>query len=222
MRGAARSPLATGRDTLLRVEHVRIGSLPPLSFAVADGECLAIEGPSGSGKTRILRAIGDLDPVDGQLFLDGTERREMAATAWRKAVRYAAAEPGWWADTPRETFPKSPAIAARAVRLLAAVGLGEHVLDRPVGLLSTGERQRIALVRALVDEPKLLLLDEPTGALDVASTALVEELLRFQLLAGRSILIASHDGALIKRLSHARLQLAPADRPPGPVRTPPR
>lgn len=206
---------------MLRVEHLRIGSLPPLSFSVADGECLAIEGPSGSGKTRILRAIADLDPVDAQLFVDGDERREMSATEWRKAVRYAAAEPGWWSDTPRDSFPNISLALARVVRLLAAVGLDEDVLDRDVTHLSTGERQRIALVRALADEPKVLLLDEPTGALDIGSTALVEELLRFQLLAGRSVLIASHDQALIGRLAHARLQLAPSERPSRPQRMPP-
>ncbi len=203
---------------MLRVEHLRIGSLPPLSFAVADGECLAIEGPSGSGKTRILRALADLDPADGQVFIDGIERREVTAPEWRRLARYAAAEPAWWTDTPRDTFSPQPAAQPRIVRLLAALGLEEELLDRPVSLLSTGERQRIALVRALVDEPKVLLLDEPTGALDVGSTALVEELIRFQLLAGRSVLLASHDGGLVERLSHARLQLAPSGRPP-PSRT---
>lgn len=205
---------------MLRVEHLRIGSLPPLSFAVADGECLAIEGPSGSGKTRILRAIADLDPAEGQVFLDGTERREMWATQWRKQIRYAAAEPGWWTDTPRGCLTSDPAVQPRIVRLLAALNLDEDVLDRPVSLLSTGERQRIALVRALVDEPKVLLLDEPTGALDVGSTALVEELIRFQLLAGRSVLLASHDGGLVGRLAHARLQLAPSVRSPNTFRVP--
>jgi UDP-glucose/iron transport system ATP-binding protein len=197
---------------VLRVEHLRIGSLPPLSFAVSSGECLAIEGPSGSGKTRILRAIADIDPVDGQIFLDGAEQRETAAQTWRRAVRYAAAEPGWWADTPRETLPASVASLPRIDRLLAALGLASEVLDQPVSLLSTGERLRIALVRALVDDPKVLLLDEPTGPLDKEATALVEELIRFQLLAGRSVLIASHDSGLIGRLAHARLQLAPSDR----------
>lgn len=206
---------------VLRVEHLKIGSLPPLSFAVAEGECLAIEGPSGSGKSRILRAIADLDPADGQLFLDGIERREMAPQAWRRAVRYAAAEPGWWTDTPRGTLPPAAAMQPRIARLVAAVGLDEGMLDRPVSLLSTGERQRIALVRALADEPRVLLLDEPTAALDKAATALVEELIRFQLLAGRSVLIASHDTGLIDRLAHARLQLAPTGRAPKPLRMPP-
>lgn len=205
---------------MLRVEHLKIGSLPPLSFAVAAGECLAIEGPSGSGKTRILRAIADLDPHEGQIFLDGDERREMSATEWRTAVRYAAAEPGWWTDTPRGTFPAAVP-DARITRLLAAVGLGGEALDRPVAQLSTGERQRIALVRALADEPRVLLLDEPTAALDVAAAALVEELIRFQLLAGRSVLIASHDGALVARLAHARLQLAPTAQPSRAQRTVP-
>lgn len=206
---------------MLRVEHLRIGSLPPLSFAVADGECLAIEGPSGSGKSRILRAVADLDPVEGQLFLDGAERREMAPQAWRRAVRYAAAEPGWWTDTPRGTLPTAAALQPRIARLLSAVGLDEDVLDRPVSQLSTGERQRIALVRALLDEPRVLLLDEPTAALDKAAAALVEELIRFQILAGRSVLIASHDAGLVDRLAHARLQLAPTDRAAKPLRMPP-
>lgn len=197
---------------MLRVEHLRIGQLPPLSFAVTGGECLAIEGPSGSGKTRILRAIADLDPNEGHLFIDGHERGEVPATDWRKLARYVAAEPGWWADTPRATLPTTTAAQARAARLISALGLDQEVLDRPVSLLSTGERQRIALVRALIDEPKVLLLDEPTGPLDVASSALVEELIRFQLLAGRCVLIASHDAALVGRLAHARLQLGPLKR----------
>lgn len=101
---------------------------------------------------------------------------------------------------------------SRAAHRAPALGRGAHegLLDRQISLLSTGERQRIALVRALLDEPKVLLLDEPTAALDKATTALVEELIRFQLLAGRSVLIASHDTALIERLAHARLQLAPS------------
>ncbi|MGE3230250.1 MAG: ATP-binding cassette domain-containing protein, partial [Hyphomicrobium sp.] len=99
-------------------------------------------------------------------------------------------------------------------RLVAAVGLGEEALDRPVSQLSTGERLRLALVRALADEPSVILLDEPTGALDVAATALVAELIRFQLLAGRSVLLASHDRGLVARLAHARLELGPPQAPP--------
>ena len=197
---------------MLRVEKLRIGSLPSLSFAVADGECLAVEGPSGSGKTRILRAIADLDPNEGQLFLDGIERREMPATDWRKHVRYAAAEPGWWGDTPRQTLPATEFADARTLRLLTALGLDETLIDRQISRLSTGERQRLALARALLDEPRVLLLDEPTAALDAGATEMVEEVIRFQLQARRSVLIASHDTELLDRLAHVRLQLAPTAR----------
>jgi ABC-type iron transport system FetAB ATPase subunit len=191
---------------LLRVEHLRIAELPPLSFEVAEGECLAIEGPSGVGKTRLLRAIADLDPVSGQVFLDGAERDEMTAPEWRALVRFCAAEPAWWTETARSAFPAEPA-AGRLERLLHCLGLDMAVLDRPVAVLSTGERQRLALARALIDEPRVLLLDEPSAALDQQTAALVEELIKYQLLAGRIALLVSHDDDQIERLAHARLVL---------------
>ncbi|MCB1520560.1 MAG: ATP-binding cassette domain-containing protein [Hyphomicrobiaceae bacterium] len=194
---------------MLRVEKLSIPGLPKLTFEVADGECLAVEGPSGTGKTRLLRAIADLDDVAGHVFLDGAERREMPAWQWRGLVRYAAAEPAWWTDRPREAFASDPQSMTRLVKHIADLGLPAAILDRPVAELSTGERQRLALVRALAGGPKVLLLDEPTGALDTQSAALAEELIRFQTLAGRIVLIVSHDPAQIARLADARLQLAP-------------
>lgn len=197
---------------MLKVEKLQVGTLPPLSFAVAASECLSVEGPSGSGKTRLLRAIADLDEAEGYVYLEGVERREMSAPEWRRLVRYFAAEPGWWAATGREHF--APGIdSARLERLMDAVGLDPLLLDQPIGQLSTGERLRLALVRGLIDEPRVLLLDEPAAALDPQSTALVDELIRFQLLAGRTVLLVSHDPAEIARLAHQRLQLRAADRP---------
>ncbi len=201
---------------MLRIEHLKVGTLPPLSFAVADGECIAVEGPSGSGKTRFLRAVADLDPAHGLVFVDGTERSELSAPSWRRLVRYAAAEPAWWTDTPRGSFPREATSSPRVGRLLASVGLEGGALDRPVAELSTGERQRLALVRAVLDEPRVLLLDEPTASLDPAAGGLVEELIRFQLLAGRSVLLASHDAGAVARLAHARLELAPPGQAPLP------
>ena len=191
---------------MLRVEHLQVGDLPPLTFEVADGECLAVEGPSGAGKSRLLRAIADLEPAHGQVFLDGAERNEMPAPQWRTHVRYCGAEPAWWTDTARPLFPT----AARVDRLLGSVALDATVLDRPIAVLSTGERQRLALVRALIDEPKVLLLDEPTTALDPQAAALVEELIRFHVLSGRSAVLVSHDRGQIERVSHARLLLPKA------------
>ena len=192
---------------MLRAESLRLAPLPPLTFEVADGECLSVEGASGSGKTRLLRAIADLDPIEGLVFLDGAERSEIPAPQWRRSVRYVAAEPGWWGATPRETFPPEALGTERLERQLANVGLSGEFLDRDLTLLSTGERTRLAFVRALQGEPKVLLLDEPTAALDAASAALVEEQLRFQLHSRRIVILATHDAGLSKRLSHMRLML---------------
>lgn len=202
---------------MLRVEHLKIGALPPMSFQVADGECFSVEGPSGAGKTRLMRALADLDPAPGQIFLDGAERNEMPPERWRKLVRYAAAEPAWWTDTPRQSFPVSfasgPTLDERLKRLMSALDLEQSRLDRPIATLSTGERQRLAFVRAIIDEPRVLLLDEPTAALDAASAALVEELIKFQLLSGRSVVLSTHDRSMAGRLAHARLQLAKTEPP---------
>jgi ABC-type iron transport system FetAB ATPase subunit len=208
---------------VLRVASLKAGPLPPLSFQVGPGSCLAVEGPSGSGKTCLLRAIADLDPAPGQVFLEGAERNEHSAQVWRKAVRYCAAEPAWWTDTPRPAFFNGDAAHdtgknARLLRLLERLGLSDSHLDRPVAVLSTGERQRLALVRALLDEPRVLLLDEPTAALDSANAALVEELLKYLLLSGGCLLLASHDQGLISRMCDARLQLAKMPEPPTPLR----
>ncbi len=188
---------------MLRVEHLQVGDLPPLTFEVADGECLAVEGPSGVGKTRLLRAIADLEPAAGQVFLNGAERDEMPGPQWRTHVRYCGAEPAWWTDTARAVFPST----ARLERLLHSLALEPDVLDRPIAVLSTGERQRLALARALVDEPEVLLLDEPTTALDAQAAALAEELIKFHMLSGRSAVLVSHDRGQIERLAHARLLL---------------
>ncbi len=191
---------------VLRIDYLQVRGLPPLSFEVAAHECLAVEGPSGSGKTRLLRAIADLDAADGYVYLEGVERREMPGPHWRRRVRYACAEPAWWGATAREHFPAT----AKLERLLSAVALEARLLDRPIAELSTGERQRLGLIRAIADEPSVLLLDEPTSALDSQAAALAEELIKFQMLAGRIVVLVSHDVQQIERLAHARLLLADA------------
>lgn len=208
---------------MLRVERLQVGSLKPLTFEVAGGECLAVEGPSGTGKTLLLRALADLDPAPGRVVVDGQERSEVPAYAWRRRVRYCAAEPAWWTDTPRGSLPAG-APAQKLDRLMRQLDLEPALLDRAIANLSTGERQRLALVRALLDEPSVLLLDEPTGALDPQSRALVEELIRFQMLSGRAIVLVSHDAAQVGRLAHARLVLSkekPAPAPPSDAPAPP-
>ena len=204
---------------MLRVDRLQVHDLPPLTFDVPEGECFAIEGPSGSGKTLLLRALADLDQADGYVTLDGVERGEMKPQDWRRQVRYVAAEPAWWLSTGRAHFPDG--LAERMSRLMRAVDLGEAQLDQPVHQLSRGEQQRLALARAVIDDPKVLLLDEPTATLDTATAAQIEELIKFQLLAGRRIVLVSHDPAQVNRLSHQRLILGAKRRAGAIARTSP-
>ena len=170
---------------------------------VASGECVAITGASGSGKSRLLRAIVDLDPNEGQVGLDGFSRETFAAPDWRRVVAYVPAESGWWDERVAPHFPDGRLSPAG----LAAVGLPDAAGQWLVARLSTGERQRLALLRALACEPKVLLLDEPTSGLDGEGTAKVEALLREELGRGVSILVVTHDPAQVDRLAQRRFHI---------------
>jgi putative ABC transport system ATP-binding protein len=180
----------------LRLERLHSRLAGPFDLGVAAGECLAVTGASGSGKSLFLRMIADLDPNEGEVWLDEAPRSGMAAPAWRRQVRYAPAESGWWEESVAAHFPDLAAARALAARL----GLKPELLDGPVLRLSTGERQRLSLVRALLAEPRVLLLDEPTGALDEASVQQVETLLRERMAAGAAVLMVTHDPAQAARL----------------------
>ena len=188
---------------MLRIESLQVYGLEPVSFQLGGGECLAIQGPSGSGKTVLLRALADLDPANGQVFLDGAERGALSGPEWRKRVRYAAAEPGWWGETPREHFAHGEGLE----KLITSLGLKSAQLDQSLSRLSTGERQRMALARAIFDEPSVLLLDEPTGALDAKATAQAERLLMRRLKAGHAVILVSHDPKQVKRLADRKLTI---------------
>lgn len=188
---------------VLKLEGLKVYGLDPVSFETGAGECLAVQGPSGSGKTVLLRAIADLDPAEGRIFLDEISRESVTGPVWRSRVRYAAAEPGWWGETPRAHFTDGK----KAAKLAGALGLDAAVLDRPLAQLSTGERQRLALARALEDSPQVLLLDEPTGALDSRATGQAEKLLKKELRAGRTILLVSHDPKQLSRMASRRLTI---------------
>lgn len=200
---------------MLRVEYLEAPPVAPMSFEIKDGQCLAIEGPSGSGKTRLMRAIADLDPAHGNIFLDGAERSEIPAPKWRCLVRYVSAEPAWWTPTARPLLVASTQQvngdaqnSEKLGRTLSALGLEPTIVDQPISTLSTGQRQRLALLRALTDDPRVILFDEPTAALDPTAAALVEELIRYQTLAGRMIILSSHDEKLRKSLADQTITIA--------------
>lgn len=168
----------------------------PIDARVADGACLAIMGASGSGKSRLLRAIADLDPVSGDCSLKDVARNRIPATEWRRRIAYVPAEPGWWAATAVDHFGESGLCSALAERL----GVEGAALQRPIEQLSTGERQRLALVRALQFNPDVLLLDEPTGPLDARTTELVEGEILDQMQNGVGVILVTHERAQAERL----------------------
>lgn len=178
--------------------------LEPATFTVAAGECLAIWGVSGAGKSLLLRAIADLDPNHGRVSLGGVARESMTGPDWRRRVTYLAAEPGWWTERVADHFDDWGRQAERAERLL----LPAHMGDAPVARLSTGERQRLALMRALERQPSVLLLDEPTAALDGAARDAVESVLAERQAAGTALLWVTHDAAQSARIARRRLVVA--------------
>jgi ABC-type iron transport system FetAB ATPase subunit len=189
----------------LRTVNLRSPLAGPFDLELSSGECLAITGPSGSGKSLLLRMIADLDPNQGEVLLDGVERRTLPAPAWRRQVVYNAAEPGWWFEHVADHFPDEAMRFARATA--PRLALAPALLDGQIVQLSTGERQRVALIRALALHPPVLLLDEATGALDEDSTALVEAMLRERLADGAALVLVTHSAAQAARLGHRHLRM---------------
>lgn len=188
---------------MLSVANLERSGLSSCSFTVPTGTCTALSGPSGSGKSLLLRAIVDLDENNGQVAVGDTDRASVTGPDWRRTVGYLPAEPGWGSDTIVEHFSDVEA----AVPLLETVGLKQEILHQSVETASTGERQRLALVRMLIQKPKALLLDEPTAALDDVTTASVENLIKNALNNGASILLVSHNAEQADRLCSQRLSI---------------
>jgi putative ABC transport system ATP-binding protein len=191
--------------TALLVKDLRSAFAGPFELTLGTGTCAAITGPSGSGKSLFLRMIADLDLNEGKVWLNERERGSMPAPQWRRQATYVSAESGWWADRVIQHFDvnRRSEVAALAARL----GLRADLLDAPVAQLSTGEKQRFSLVRALLPSPPVLLLDEPTGPLDEESVARVEALLQERKATGTSILLVTHDPNQAERLGDQRYRM---------------
>lgn len=189
----------------LRVAGLRGALSGPFDLAVAAGECLALTGASGSGKSLFLRMIADLDPNEGEVFLDHVARSSMTAPAWRRRVVYHAAEAGWWHDDVASHFSGGALTFARETA--PRLGLSAALLDAAVARLSTGEKQRLALLRSLAPDSPVLLLDEPTGALDPETTAMVEAVLRDRLASRTTIVFVTHNEAQAERLGDRRFRM---------------
>lgn len=198
----------------------RIKALDGIDLHIARGEFVAIMGPSGSGKSTLLNVLGALDkPDSGRYRLDQDEVGEMdddGASALRNRrigfvfqsfhllPRLSVLENVLLPQ--RYALAPDPAAPARARALLERIGLGQRMLHLP-GELSGGQLQRAAVARALLNEPALLLADEPTGNLDSKSARDVMALLAELNAAGQTLVMVTHDpdiAASAQRTIHLR------------------
>jgi putative ABC transport system ATP-binding protein len=188
--------------------HTRVVALQPTTMTVADGEFVAIMGPSGSGKTTLLSLIGGLDrPSSGQIVVAGQDLAKLSggglAVLRRRVVGYVFQDLNLLAGlTARENIGLPLELDGRPARevrqatdaALESLGLAD-LEDRFPNDLSGGEQQRVAIGRALVGGRRILLADEPTGALDSMTGESVMRLLRQHCNDGGTAILVTHDAA---------------------------
>ncbi|WP_083235846.1 ABC transporter ATP-binding protein [Halomonas caseinilytica] len=180
----------------LSLERFAVGELSDVDLNLAPGEILCLSGASGSGKSRLLRALADLEPHAGEAWLGERAQSMIPAHEWRAQVMLVPAESHWWADHVGDHLPR---VAPADLEML---GFTPDVLDWQVARLSSGERQRLALLRAVAREPRALLLDEPTANLDEATIRRVEAWLVERIRArGWPTLWVAHDTGQIARVA---------------------
>ena len=185
--------------------EVAINALHDASFSVEKGELVVIVGPSGAGKTTLLNILGGMDTLsEGQVFLDG---REISALNRRELTTYRRHDVGFVFQfynlvgnlTALENVELANQICRNpldAEQIMAQVGLTGRMKNFP-SQLSGGEQQRVAIARALAKNPKLLLCDEPTGALDYQTGKAVLKLLQDTGRdTGMTVIIITHNAAL--------------------------
>ncbi len=193
---------SSGTVSRLRIDGVTSFMLQDVHLSLNTGECIAVSGPSGGGKTCLLRVVADLDPCEGEMWLDGVSRDTFPPPSWRRLVGLLSPESAWWDDVVGAHFD-NPDTA-----LLKELGFPANVMDWTVSRLSSGERQRLALVRLLSNRPRVLLLDEPTANLDPANVARVEELIsEYRQTTDAAVLWVSHDPHQLARVGSRHLRM---------------
>ncbi len=181
----------------LRLEDLRSSLIKTVNLSLNPGQCLALHGPSGAGKSLLMRAIAELDVCEGEVWLDQRARSRMSASQWRKLVAYVPAESHWWEET----------VAAHAnhwdTEVLEQLGFERTVLGWQTARLSSGEKQRLALARALTNHPQALLLDEPTANLDTYNTSAAETVIgQYQKSQQIPVIWVSHDPEQRQRVAN--------------------
>ena len=185
--------------------QVQINALHDASFSIEKGELVVIVGPSGAGKTTLLNILGGMDMLsEGKVMLDG---QEISKLDRKQLTEFRRQDVGFVFQfynlignlTALENVELANQICANpldAAQVLKDVGLGERMSNFP-SQLSGGEQQRVAIARALAKNPKLLLCDEPTGALDYQTGKAILKLLQDTgKKTGMTVIIITHNGAL--------------------------
>lgn len=202
--------------SIFEAERLRGPQVPELSFSLQRGEILMLHGPSGAGKSQALRALADMTPHEGVVRLDGVGQTEYAPATWRRLVGLVPAESGWWDDVVGTHFAEDP-----PDEWLARLGFPGDALSWQVSRLSSGERQRMSVLRCLALRPRVLLLDEPTANLDPEAARAMEDLITDYLgQETRCAVWVSHDPEQRQRLGAQVIEIVAepgkaAGQPPG-------
>lgn len=206
-------------DNVRRVADDGTVLLEDVALQIPAGSATAIVGPPGSGKSLLLRALGLLDPLQGgEVRFRGEAIDDGDVPAFRRQVLYVQQQPVLIEGTVRENlqlpFALGPAPGprfdeARIAERLSAVGREAAFLERTVDDLSGGERQIVALLRAIQLDPMVLLLDEPTSSLDADTTTAVERMIEDwkQGDTQRALVVVTHTPEQAARLSNRTLHI---------------
>ena len=191
----------------LTVKNLNLSAYSPnlkhsFNFKIAPGHCLGVSGPSGIGKSVLLKALADMLPHEGEVYLDDIESRSLTGPQWRKKVALLPAESQWWCETVGEHFKRYEQT------LFELLGFKEEVMDWHISHLSSGEKQRLACIRVLMNQPQVLLLDEPTANLDKTNRARLEQVIAdYQRQHNIPVIWISHDHEQLEKVSQQVLYL---------------
>ncbi|WP_223838782.1 ABC transporter ATP-binding protein [Saccharopolyspora pogona] len=189
-------------DVVLRRQATPV--LDHVSARIPAAACTAVVGRSGAGKSTLLRLLTRLDDPDtGQIAFRGIPLARHDVLDLRRRVQLVAQQPVLLSDSVVDEIRLGRPQLGRAdvACLLSRVGLPSSLLDRTTAGLSGGEAQRVCLARALALEPEVLLLDEPTAALDAASAAAIDDTVRAHVNRGGTAVLVSHNTAQVDRVA---------------------
>lgn len=191
----------------LIVEQLQLSSMvdsltSSITFRAQSGDIIGISGTSGTGKSLLLKAVADLIPHQGFVSLNGKSQEDVEPDKWRKQVMLVPAESQWWLDTVQEHFKELK------TEHLQQLGLSDSIKIQNIHQLSSGEKQRLAILRAVEKLPKVLLLDEVSANIDYGNTLNLERLIKEYVQVNQAIVLwISHDQQQLDRISNHQFAL---------------